>query len=118
MLEIAETGSAPLFLDRDAMQAKRTHLRPKLARKHIGAIDLLRDGRDLVLREAANRLAQRVGGFAQIVFQRAIVRTGHARLQNGTIGAKTHFSLMNDHIAEKITTITAMSMAYIEMRGR
>src|ERR1041385_3343346 len=78
MLEIAETGSAPLFLDRDAVQAKRTHLRPKLARKHVGAIDLLRDGRDLVHREAANRLAQRVGGFAQIVFQRAIVRTGHS----------------------------------------
>src|SRR6476646_9588071 len=77
VFEIAETGTSPLFLDRDAVQAERAHLRPKLAWKHIGAIDLLCDRRDLVSGESANRLSQRVRGLAEIVFKRAVVGTGH-----------------------------------------
>src|SRR5690349_16049678 len=92
VFEIAEAGPAPLFFHRDAVQAKRTHVGPELARKHVRAIDLFGDGRDLVLGESANRLAQRVRGFAEIVFQRAIVGSSHARLQYDTRGLPSRSS--------------------------
>ena len=60
MLEIAEAGAAIFLLDRDAVQAERAHLRPQVAREDIVAVDLVGARRDLVLREAADRLAQHV----------------------------------------------------------
>ena len=60
MGEIAEPRPAVLLLDGDAMQAERAHLRPQVARKCVAAVDLVGAGGDLVLGEAADRLAQHV----------------------------------------------------------
>ena len=60
MLEIAEARAAVFLLHRNAMKAKRAHLRPQVARKDILAIDRVSARRDAVLREAADGLAQHV----------------------------------------------------------
>ncbi len=58
MGEVAETGAAKLLLDRDAEQAKRAELRPQLAGKAVGAVELGGARRDLVLGESAHGIAQ------------------------------------------------------------
>src|SRR5512144_3016389 len=60
MLEITEAGASIFFLDRYAVQAERPHLRPKVARENIVAVDGVGAGRDAVLCEAVHRLAQHV----------------------------------------------------------
>ena len=60
MLEVAEACAAIFLLDRNSMQAERSHLRPEIARKDIVAIDRVRTRRNPVLREAADLLAQHV----------------------------------------------------------
>ena len=60
MGEIAEPGAAQFLFDGDAEEAERAELRPQLARKAVGAVDLVGVGRDLVLGESAHRVAQHV----------------------------------------------------------
>jgi hypothetical protein len=60
MGEVAEPGTAPFFLDRDAEEPKRAELRPQLAREGVGAIDLLGARCNLVLGEVAHRVAEHV----------------------------------------------------------
>ena len=55
MGEIAEARAAPLLFDRDAEKTERAELRPQLARKAVGAVDLVGARRDLVLGESRAR---------------------------------------------------------------
>ena len=66
MLEIAEAGAAIFLLDRDAVQAERADLRPEVARELVGAVDLGGARRDLVGGEVGDRLADGVGGLAEV----------------------------------------------------
>src|SRR6185437_10294079 len=79
MLEIAEPCPAILFLDRDAMQAKRADLRPEVAWKLIAPVDLGRAGRDLVAGEIVNGFANRVRRLAEIEIEDAIRVGNHGR---------------------------------------
>ena len=54
------------------MQAERAHLRPELARELVGLVDLVGARRDLRLGEALDRVAQHVGGFAEIEIERSM----------------------------------------------
>ncbi len=58
MGEIAEARAAPLLFDRDAEETERAELRPQLARKAVGAVDLVGARRDIVLGESAHGIAQ------------------------------------------------------------
>jgi hypothetical protein len=71
MLEIAEPCAAILLRHRDAVQAERAHLRPEIARELVGLVDCLGARRDLLLREIMDRVADRVGGLAEIEIERA-----------------------------------------------
>src|SRR5437764_928668 len=77
MLEIAEPGSAPLLLDRDAMHAELAELGPQIAREGVAAVDLVGARRDLVGGEAAHAVAQHVGGLAQAEVEAADVVHAH-----------------------------------------
>src|SRR6056297_2896507 len=66
MVEIAEPRAAVLFGDGDAVQAELAHLRPEIAGKLVVAVDCLRTRGDLFLREGRDRLADGVGGIAEI----------------------------------------------------
>jgi hypothetical protein len=61
MLQVAEPGAAPLFLDRDAMEAEGAHLRPQLARKPVVAVDPLGERRDPLAGEIGDRGAEHIG---------------------------------------------------------
>ena len=57
----------------DAEQAERAELRPKLWREFVGAVDLLGERRDPVLREAAHHVAQRLDVLTKREVQRVRV---------------------------------------------
>src|SRR5687767_14990131 len=80
MLEIAQAEAAILFRNRDAVQAELAHLRPELAGKPVLLVDLGSERRDPVRREAARRLAYRVGHFAEREIESEF---GHASLPVG-----------------------------------
>src|SRR5262249_26340347 len=63
--QVAEPRAAELLLDRDAMQPERAHARPQVARERVGAVDLAGARRDLVGRESAHSVAQRVDVLAE-----------------------------------------------------
>ncbi len=65
MREIAETGAAPLLFDGNAEKPERAELWPQLARKGIGAVDLVGARRDLVLGKIAHGVAQHVDVAAE-----------------------------------------------------
>src|SRR5690348_15611631 len=77
MGEIAHSCTAELLLDGDAVEPQRAHLRPKLAREGVGAIDLRRQRRDLRLREAAHAVAQQIDLGTEIEIERGIPVAGH-----------------------------------------
>ena len=77
MGEVAEPCPAPLLLDRDAKQPELAELRPQLPRKAVGAVDLGRVGRDLVLGKGPHRVAQHVDIAAE-----AEIETGKAVLDH------------------------------------
>jgi len=79
VLEITETGTAPLLLHRDAVHAELPELRPQIARKGIRAIDLVGTRGDPVGSEAADAVAQHVGGLAETEIEAADVVHAHAR---------------------------------------
>jgi hypothetical protein len=60
MLEIAETGASVFFLDRYAVQAEGSHLRPQIARENIVAVDRVGARRETILRKSACGLPQHV----------------------------------------------------------
>src|SRR5690348_5445232 len=60
MLEVAEPCPTVLLLNRDAMQAKRSHFRPKIAWENIVAVNGVRARRDTILRKITHGLAQHV----------------------------------------------------------
>src|SRR5947209_6070153 len=66
MFEIAETGAAKLFFDRDSVQADRTHFRPEVARELVGAVDLGGARRNLILGEITCGRADHLGGLAEV----------------------------------------------------
>jgi hypothetical protein len=65
MFEIAEPKPAIRLLNGDAVQAQLAHHRPQFAREAILGIDRGSDRFDPVEREAARRLADRVGHLAE-----------------------------------------------------
>jgi hypothetical protein len=65
MGEIAHAGAAPFLLDRDPEHAQRPKLRPELARKFVGSVDLSGGWRDFFAREGADRFAQHVDVVAE-----------------------------------------------------
>src|SRR5262249_25869800 len=71
MRQIAEPRAAELLLDRDPVQAERAHARPQVARKNVAAVDLGGARRDLVGREAAHGVAQRVDLLAEVEVEAA-----------------------------------------------
>src|SRR5262249_3348935 len=58
MREIAKSGAAPFLFDCDAKKTKRPKLRPQIARKTVGPVDLVGARRNLLLREVADRVAK------------------------------------------------------------
>src|SRR5882724_42991 len=66
VLEIAQTRTAILLLDRDAVEAERADLGPEVAGKLIAAVDFGGARRDFVLRERMHRLSDRIRGLAEI----------------------------------------------------
>ena len=56
--EIAEPGAAERWLDGYAKQADRAELAPQIARENVARVDVRRQGRDLLEREAAYMIAQ------------------------------------------------------------
>src|SRR5580693_1044729 len=80
MREIAKTGAAEFFLDRDTEETKFAELRPQFARKFIGAVNFVGKRRDLVLGKCTHRVAQHVHVAAE-----AKVETGNAVLHHRTL---------------------------------
>ena len=66
VLGVAEARAAVFLLDRDPVQAERAQARPQIARKLVGPVDRLGARRDLGLGEAGDRVADHVGGLAEI----------------------------------------------------
>ena len=66
MLDIAKAETAPLLLDRDPVQPKFAHLRPKLDRKAVLSVDFGCQRRDSVGREALSGLADGIGHLAEV----------------------------------------------------
>ncbi len=77
MLQIAEAKPAPLFLDRNPVQAQLAHLGPQLAGEFIGAVDLRRQGRDLVGGEARGHVADLIRSLAEVEIEGWGVIQGH-----------------------------------------
>ena len=75
MFEIAKAEAAIFFRDGDAVQAKRAHLGPKLAREFVLGVDLGGHRRDAFGRVTAGGVADRVGGFAELEIE--LVGIGH-----------------------------------------
>src|SRR3546814_17450167 len=64
MFQIAEPESAPLLLDRDAVEAEFAHRRPQfIAWKPVLAIGAVGERSDLFVGEARGGLADHIGGF-------------------------------------------------------
>ena len=82
MFQIAEAQSAPLLLDRDAVQAQRAHLGPQFDRETVVAVDLGGQRLDPVAREAAGGVADHVGRLTQLEIERRndVGVGGHGRL--------------------------------------
>ena len=78
--QIAEAGAAKFLFDGDAEQAELAELRPQLARKFVGAIDLGGERRDLVLRKAAHRVAQHVDLVAESEIEAGYAVRNHRAL--------------------------------------
>ncbi len=64
--EVTHVAAAVLLGHGDAEQAHVAELRPQLVGKLVGAVDVGRARRDLGLGEFGDRVAQQVGGFAEI----------------------------------------------------
>src|SRR5262249_51583022 len=64
--EVAHRGAAKLFLDRDAQQAQVAQLRPEVARKFVGAVDLRGARSNLTRGEPGYALAEDIRSFAQV----------------------------------------------------
>src|SRR5262245_9241077 len=60
MLEIAKTGATVFFLNRNAVQAERPHLRPQITGKNVVAIDRVGARRDPILRKVLHGFPQHV----------------------------------------------------------
>src|SRR5690606_17789865 len=78
VLEVTQAGAAVFFLDRHAVKAERAKPRPEIARELVGPVDLGGTRRDLIRREIADRLADRIGGLAEIKVES--IGDGHAKL--------------------------------------
>ena len=66
MLEIAEPRAAIFLLDGNPVQAEVAEFRPQVARELVALVDLGGARRDLMRREVADGLANRVRGLAEI----------------------------------------------------
>src|SRR4051812_38954027 len=63
--QIAEPSAPVLIIHGDAEYAKLAELRPQIARKLVVAVDLVSARRDLLMREARDRIAQRIHVLAE-----------------------------------------------------
>jgi len=80
MLEIPQARAAIVLFHRQPEQAEFAHLGPEIARELVGAVNLVRTGRDQVLGKATHRVAEHVGGFAEIEIETRVRIGEHSRL--------------------------------------
>src|SRR5690349_1301888 len=83
MREVAETGPSPFLFDGDAEKTERSNLRPQIARKAVGAIDLVWARGDLVMRKAAHGVAKHLDVPAQTEIQSGQAVPQHRSLPSG-----------------------------------
>src|SRR2546423_10664501 len=76
---LADPDPAPLFLHRDAEQPQLAQLRPKLPRKGVAAVDLVRHRGNVVGGEAAHRIAQHVDCVAEVEIEGGIGVGNHLK---------------------------------------
>ena len=77
MFEIAKARAAPVFLDRNAEQAKLAHFGQQMPREDVRPVDLRRQRRDLFLGKSLHRIADHVRGFAKVEVQCGISVRDH-----------------------------------------
>ena len=63
---------------RDLAGLLRAHAGPQAAREQVAAVDLGRDGRDMVGGKAFHLVAQQIGGFAKVEVEGGEAVRGHA----------------------------------------
>ncbi len=88
--EVAHPGAAPFLLDGDAEKSELAELRPKLARKFVGAVDLGGVGSDLGLRERADGVAQHLDIAAEIKIEAGKTVRDHRWLCRSAAPAPTY----------------------------
>jgi hypothetical protein len=80
MGEIAETRAAPFLFHGDAEKAEGAELRPQVAGKFVGPVDVVGPRRNLCLRKRAYRLAQHIDIAAERKIQSGQSVTDHHSL--------------------------------------
>ena len=95
MGEIAKTRAAKVFLDGDAVEAERAHLRPKIGWKSVRAVDLRRARRNLGGGEGAHHVAQHVEIWAEREIETGIL---HRILGGPRLDASRSRSYLLKHI--------------------
>ena len=98
-----------VLLDRDAEQAKLAELRPQLARKRVGAIDLVGERRDLVLRETRAPVAQHVDVAAKTEIEAGQAVGNHRALQSGANIARFPGAAQHEAISAFTRVFDALS---------
>ena len=78
MLQVAKPRAAVFLFHRDAVQPELAHHRPQVTGKLVGLVDLFGARRDVVIGKAVHRIAQHVGGLAEIEIERRVLVRDHA----------------------------------------
>src|SRR5688572_5363430 len=81
MLDIAEPRAAIFLFHSDTKNAEIAELRPKMAWKHIAAVDLIGKRGDFIAGKIADRLPNGIGRFAETEIKAAIIASGHLPLR-------------------------------------
>jgi len=92
MREVTHAAPAIVFLDGNAMQPERAHLRPQLDREAVGAVDLAGDWCHAVLGKAAHRRPQHVDLGTEIKIERREPCVLHGSGYGGCAVEKTRTS--------------------------
>src|SRR3954447_15153090 len=83
MFEITEPRAAIFLLDGNPMQAEVTEFRPQVAGKGVALVDFGGARRDLMGREVADRLANRIRGLAEIEIEHPLRVGDHLMFASG-----------------------------------
>src|SRR5947208_3546581 len=83
MREVAHSGAAIFFFDRDAVQPERAHFGPQLDREPVGPVDFGGERRDPVLGKAADRGPQHLDLRAEVKIEARKPRVLHGSAAGG-----------------------------------